>query len=299
MATSHKYKIKKTHPTCPNCSINSSVNRLYDLPNKFIIYFCRNCSIGFSYPVPKNLDRYYHTNYWKTPGIIGLAKELIFNFFQKRRVDWITSYVKKGKILDVGAGEGNFAKNVDKNYKVTSVDSLNAKIKNPEVERIDFVKWDPKEKFDSVVFWESLEHTTNPPAYLNKAHDILNKNGLIFIEYPRFNSLESKIFGKHWFHLDAPRHTYHLTDGGLSTLLKRTGFTLIEQKSIPAFEYTLWGFCASVLNIAEIRSTDDLKKLENIMIIFLLIPLSVASLIFELILLPLKQSPIGLIVASK
>lgn len=286
-------------PICPNCYGKNSSLKYLTSSNKFDIYFCRNCETGFTYPIPKNIGNYYNSNYWISPGITGQAKDLLFKFFQKRRVNWVNEYIKKGDILDVGSGEGNFGKNATSNFDVSSVDSKTAQIKNPDVKRIDFLKWRNEKKFDAVTFWESLEHTTNPQAYLKKASRVLKERGLIFIEYPRFNSLEPQIFGRHWFHLDVPRHSSHLTDTGLSILLRRANLIPIKQISVPAFEYAIWGFIASVLDIFEIKPTDKLKGVRNLAIIITLIPLAILAFTIEMIFSIFNESPIGLMIARK
>ncbi len=286
-------------PICPNCSERKSLIKYLTSVDKFKIYYCRNCETGFTYPIPKSIGNYYNSNYWISPGITGQVKDLLFKLFQNRRLDWVNRYTKKGDVLDVGSGEGNFGKNATSNLNVLSVDSKTAQIMNPDVKKIDFLRWMNKKKFDAVTFWESLEHTTNPQAYLQKAYRVLKDKGLIFIEYPRFNSLEPQIFGKHWFHLDVPRHSSHLTDAGLPILLKRANFVPIKQISVPAFEYSVWGFIASVLDIFGVKPTDKLKGVQNLVIILILIPLGLLVLIIELIFFAFHQSPIGLIVAKK
>jgi SAM-dependent methyltransferase len=286
-------------PICPNCfKKNSSIKYLPSV-NKFNLYYCHNCETGFVYPIPKDLGKYYNSNYWISPGIIGQLKDLLFKFFQKRRADWVSEHTKKGDVLDVGSGEGNFGKNVPAALSVLSIDSKTAQIKNPDVKRVDFLKWKNNKKFNAVVFWESLEHTINPQAYLNKVSRVLKEKGLVFIEYPRFDSLESQIFGRHWFHLDIPRHSSHLTYKGLSILLKRANFVIIENKSVPALEYSVWGFVASVLDIFNIKPTDKLKGAKNVAIILSLIPIGILAFVMEIIFLIFNQSPIGLIIAKK
>ena len=298
MATNTPFK-KAVNPKCPNCPKDSFPIEYLNSINNFGLYLCEGCKTGFTYPIPKNMARYYHEFYWTTPGVFGRIKDAIFKFFQRRRIMWITTFLKKGNVLDVGAGEGNFINNLPDIFKGVGIDASIAKIKNSNIKRVDFLKWQTKEKFDAIVFWESLEHTTSPEKYLKKAFTLLKNKGLVFIEYPRFNSLESKIFGKHWFHLDIPRHSSHLTDKGLSIILNRVGFKPKSYISVAAFEYTLWGFSASFLSIFKIKPTDELKKLQNLMIIFSLIPLGIVALIFEVIFLPFKESPIGLVIASK
>lgn len=299
MIVNNSLNKQEKFPICPNCfSENSSIKYLTSV-NKFSVYYCRKCETGFTHPIPKNLSQYYHSHYWISPGITGQIKDVLFKFFQRRRIDWVSGYVKKGSVLDIGSGEGNFGKNAPASLEVLSVDSVTAQIKNPDVKKVDFLKWKTDRKFDAVVFWESLEHTTNPQAYLKKTSQVLKKRGVIFIEYPRFNSLEPQTFGRHWFHLDVPRHSSHLTDAGLSILLKRAGLTPVKQVSVPSFEYSVWGFIASVFDIFGLKPTDKLKGIQNLIILIALIPLGVTALAIEVVFAVFNQSPIGLIVARK
>lgn len=286
-------------PICPNCFKKSSSIKYLSSVNKFDLYYCRNCETGFTYPTPKDIGKYYNSNYWISPGITGQFKDLLFKFFQKRRADWVSKYIKKGDVLDVGSGEGNFGKNAPANLNVLSVDSKTAQIKNPDVKKVNFLKWNNKKKFDAVVFWESLEHTTNPQAYLSKASRVLKEKGLVFIEYPRFDSLEPQVFGRHWFHLDIPRHSSHLTYKGLSILLKRADFVIVKKMSVPALEYSVWGLVASIFDIFNTKPTDKLKGTKNVAIILSLIPLGILAFVVETIFLIFNQSPIGLIIAKK
>ena len=137
----------------------------------------------------------------------------------------------------------------------------------------DFLKWQTNQKFDAIPFWESLEHTPAPQRYLTKAFRLLKKGGCIFIEYPRYNSLESRLFAKNWFLMDMPRHLNHLTDKGLVKILSRVGFSNIALKSVPSFEYALWDFVASILIALKIRSTNYLRRSGNIFSFALSLPL--------------------------
>ena len=249
--------------------------------------------------MPLDLEKYYQNHYWTSSSFVGSVKDTIFTIFQKRRVNWVTNAVPSGVVLDVGSGEGRFSKSLPDKYRVTNIDLPTSSIHSKSVIKEDFLKWNTKKKFDAICFWESLEHTPQPQKYLEKAYKLLNKKGRIFIEYPRYNSFESRLFGKNWFHLDLPRHLSHLTDTGLKTLLKRAGFTNIAVKSVPSFDYAPWGFSASVLNALSINLTDYLKKRGGIVLIILVIPLTLMGILFEIIFLLFNQSPIGLAVARK
>ncbi len=282
---------------CPNCAISEVVYRFNS--DNFQIHFCKKCLNGFTYPVPKNLGRYYSGNYWQSSGFLGVFKNTIYKFFQIRRKYWIQKYLKNGNILDVGSGEGAFSKFFNNDFLVISLDTPSANIKNPNVLKVDFLKWNTKKKFDAIVFWESLEHTHSPQKYLVKASKLLKKRGLIFIEYPRADSLEAKLFGKYWFHLDPPRHLSHLTPIGLDKLLSKAKLSRVSHNRAFALEYTIGGFTGSILNVFMSHSSDFLKTSKNYFSLFLLIPMLLISAFIEIIFFILGQSPIYLTVARK
>lgn len=290
---------KKIYPICPNCSLSTTVHLKLKSVRKFDIYYCNKCNNGFTHPFPKNLSRYYHSYYWISHGIIGKLKNVIFKLFQNRRKKWLQKYISNGNIIEIGAGEGNFAKLIGQNYELTGIEFPEAKIKNQNILKVDYLQWKSQKQFNAVIFWESLEHVPRSLEYLYKSNKILDKNGLIFIEYPRFDCIESRLFKNHWFHLDPPRHLIHFTDQGLEKLLSRAGFKIVEKRSVLACEYTVWGFLESILDIYGINSTDYIKKNPFLFILMLLTPLILISLIAEIFFYIIGQSPISFIVAKK
>lgn len=283
---------------CPQCQTNATLI-LSTLNQKFHILFCRNCFLGFTYPVSKNIGKYYSDIYWKSPGITGVLKEISYQLFQARRKKWVKKYLSQGKVLDVGSGEGIFGRSLPDQYEVINLDIPNAEIKNPEVIKRDFIKWQTKQKFDAVVFWESLEHTSNSAEYIKKANSLLNKKGLIMIEFPRYDSLESKIFSKYWFHLDPPRHLTHLTIRGLIKVLKNNNFKILSYQSVIAPEYSLGGFVASILAVLRINTSDLFKRRASLFYLIIVSPILLTAFLWQIFLYLINQSPIGIIIAKK
>lgn len=288
---------KSATVNCPNCKKKENIKLIFK--DKFSVYFCKTCLNGFTHPVPLRMEKYYKNTYWKSKGIVGKLKDFIFSFFQKRRKTWIKNSFSKGRILDFGAGEGEFSKYFSNEYKVDSLEQENARITNKAVIKKNFLSFKVDYKYNSICFWESLEHVVSPQAYLQKANSLLDKNGKIFIEFPRFNSFESKLFGKNWFHLDIPRHVSHLTDKGIVTLLKRVGFKNVRVENVFSLEYAPWGFTASLLNYIKKDTTDYLKKSGNVLFFILILPIILFSIIIEALLFLISESPIGLAVAEK
>lgn len=276
---------------CPICQNSYLVQQRLRV-GKFTLWFCQGCLNGFTYPVPKDLVSYYDASYWNYQGIVGNIKQMVFFLCQKRRVGWIRQYLTYGDILDVGAGEGIFAQSLPKDFQVRSIEPVWSKVQNPNVSKVNFLTWPTKKRFDAVCFWESLEHVADPASYLVRANKLVEQDGWLFIEYPRWNCLESKIFASRWFHLDMPRHTLHFTDLGLRSLCESAGFTVIKQRPIAAWEYTPWGVAMSLLG----RQRDcSLSGWQNVLVI----PALVVGMLISIFFVILAASPIGLVVARK
>lgn len=286
-------------PKCSNCNTISGF-KLKAKVTGFEVWFCSNCQIGATLPTPKDLSKFYPKNYWSGKSLADNLKLKIYKFFQKRRKNWIEKYLSSGSILDVGAGEGEFSKSFNGQFTIFNVEAPWAKLKNKQVLKVDFLKWEPSQKFDAITFWESLEHTPSPRKYLEKAYKLLKGGGLVFIEYPRFNCLESCLFGRFWYHLDLPRHLSHMTDEGIEIILRETNFKIVHHQPVLAFEYTPAGFFASILNWlgADIHILNK-KPLLLFLTLVVLSPVLMVSILVELILGMLNLSPIGLVIASK
>ena len=282
---------------CPNCLKKERVRKVIDA--KFSVYFCDNCLNAFTYPIPEDVEKYYFDNYWTSKKVLGKLRKHIFSLFQKRRVRWITDNFKQGTFLDVGSGEGLFGRSLPEGFKWVGLEPPGSKVKNMNVIKRDFLKWKTKNRFDAVCFWESLEHTPYPLKYLKKAYQLVNANGKIFIEFPRYNCLESKLFGKNWFHLDLPRHLAHFTEKGITILLKRSGFTNIKLINIASPDYSFYGFTASLLKSLRLDITDNIKKIGNLFPLIVILPVFMLSSVVEIILNLINQSPICLASAQK
>jgi glycosyltransferase involved in cell wall biosynthesis len=282
---------------CPNCTTDAFVT--YDIVNSFSLLFCGLCRNGFTFPVPKNLATYYQKTYWEAGGWLGEVKRFMFRIFQKRRAAWVVEKILSGDILDVGAGEGNFARSLPRNYRTVSLETPTASITNPAVTKADFLKYKSSRQFDAIVFWESLEHVASPLLYLKKAYTLLKPGGYIFVEYPRYKGVESRLFGKYWFHIDMPRHLSHFTDGGLGYLVRQSGFVKGKSQGVGAYEYSIGGFFVSLVHSLRIHVFNPDRRSWHVMLLVLLIPLLLLSIVAEVILALLTASPIGFMTAQK
>lgn len=102
--------------------------------------------------------------------------------------------------------------------------------------------------FDIVVIWHVLEHLENPAQTLSTVARILRPGGLCVIAVPNFGSFQSRLFKRHWFHLDLPRHIYHFTGEMLASNL-RARHLHVREISTASLEQNVFGFIQSLLNL--------------------------------------------------
>lgn len=282
---------------CQVCEENNS--KLID-SSPFNLFFCNNCESGFVYPIPKNLSDYYPKIYWQHPGKFSSLRDWLHITFQKDRTNWFKQYLSSGKVLDIGSGEGMFGKMLGSEFKITNLEYPSAEVRNKSVIKKDFLSWKPNKKFDGIVFLESFEHVDKPKKYLQKAASLLEKQGYIFIEYPRFSCLESKFFGKYWLNRDIPRHLFHFSEKGLGIIAKSAGLKVIDQRGLISYQYSPYCFVASVMKLLRIQPINfRVRSFNNFLVIFILFILAPLAYIYETIAYLLGESPVGLLVLKR
>lgn len=103
----------------------------------------------------------------------------------------------------------------------------------------------PRNSFDVVVFNQSLEHVPDPIAAASMACALLQPGGFLIISVPNHASLESRIFGTYWRHLDVPRHLHHFSPEALAALGTKLGLELVDKR------YKFWGYPTSSITLAK------------------------------------------------
>lgn len=283
---------------CPICNEDKEIKTLDS--GRFDLYFCKKCKNGFVHPIPGNLSDYYPKLYWQHLGRFSNFRLWLHNSYQNVRLGWFKRYLTKGDVLDVGAGEGAFGEMLGNNFTVTNLEYPGAGVRNKSVIKSNFLTWEPKQKFDGIVFLESLEHVTNPRKYLEKATSLLKEDGFIFVEYPRFSSFESQILGKYWLQRDIPRHLFHFTEEGLRNIAKMTHLKVLDQKGFMSYQYSPYCLLASFVQILRLPSLNlRLGIIRNLPTLFFLILASPIAFILETIFYLVGESPAGLIILKK
>lgn len=205
---------------------------------KFRLVKCNDCGLLYLNPRPssKEIAKFYPEEYFDTK--FGFLGKQINSLFSKLDKSNLKKYKKKGKILDLGCGAGNFLFEMKKqNFETFGVDistracniaeKKGIKVFNKDLKSCHF----PDNFFDIVTLWHVFEHLHNPDFTLKEIYRILKIDGLLVIEVPNAKSLSFDLFKRYCFHLDLPRHLYQWSPETLEKIVNKNNFKVLKTKS--------------------------------------------------------------------
>ena len=238
-------KINYAH--CPSCGSQSISPKItvkdYTVSGeKFEIWQCATCSIRFTQDIPSqsSIGNYYksenyisHTDTKK--GFVNSLYHIIRKrtLRQKQMLVERISGIKKGKLLDIGAGTGAFSGYMkDASWEVLGLEPDEATRQRAfELYGITLQSTDELFKlspgsFDVVSMWHVLEHVHNLHEYLDLIRSVLKFSGKAFIAVPNYTSYDAELYKEFWAAYDVPRHLYHFSPNSMKLLLENHGMKL-------------------------------------------------------------------------
>ncbi len=237
--------------------------RDYDSGGKtiFSVVKCNKCGLVYLNPQPDDryLSQFYVFNYYGNQSFFHSIFLFINNFIIGNRAHSILKR-KKGKIIDIGCGDGDFLKFMkDKGWDAYGIEPsksgfeiAKSKIKeNVYNKPLGDIKFMDK-FFDAVTIEHVLEHVDNPKEMIKQVHRIMKDDGLLVISVPNIGSVQAKIGRDKWFHLDIPRHIYHFSSETLTRFLESNGFE-VKKINYFSFVYNLIGVMQTFMNMIGIR----------------------------------------------
>lgn len=234
--------------TCNLCGGEESIPK-YQVDG-FNIVQCIDCDLVYlKNPLPvseeqKLYDNYYQirfgTEYHQNSNEPGLKTLWEIN---DQRVKLIKSLFPKGKLLDIGCGQGFFLYHAQQeNFAVAGIDvssqaiefckqTFHIKVYLQNISQ-DF-KLD--EKFDVITMWHILEHLSDPLGFLKKLHRNLSPEGILVIEVPNIHSLKFLLASNEnrWIGGNHPRHhKFFFSWETLRNLLINAGYHLVKRLNL-------------------------------------------------------------------
>lgn len=193
--------------------------------------------ITFPKPSLEKLPSYYESDDYisHTDGKRSLFEKgyhFIKNIALKNKLKLINAQSSKGKLLDIGAGTGDFlvvAKN--DGWETTGIEP-SAKAKGIAIGKgVSFeesLSSLQDQSFDVITMWHVLEHVPNLDEYLLELKRLIKPSGTIIIAVPNFKSFDADFYGKYWAAYDVPRHIWHFSKTAIAKLFSEKGMNLVE-----------------------------------------------------------------------
>jgi len=158
---------------------------------------------------------------------------------------------QKGKLLDVGCGNGCFLNLMKKlGWEVTGIepDAQAAKMARDCFSipvKVDFLEKPsiPSNCFDVVTMKHVIEHVIDPLVILGECVRVLKDGGNLVVTSPNIESMGSLYFNRNWLHLDPPRHLHIFTVQTLRRCIESVGLRIKEVRTVsnPAFHTWIAG----------------------------------------------------------
>ena len=215
---------------------------------EFSLFRCNPCQLLHTFPFPSESEL---SNYYQSVEYISHAEkpksvfEKLYFFVRKTMINKKIKFIQKhveGKIsiLDFGCGTGEFLKKCletgwegfgfEPDEKAGEITRKNTKTKVfNNLKQIDKFTSKP---LDVITLWHVLEHVYELDKTMKCLVDILNKNGLLVLAVPNYESYDACFYGKKWAGYDVPRHLYHFNEKAIIELGNKYGFLLIQKKAL-------------------------------------------------------------------
>jgi glycosyltransferase involved in cell wall biosynthesis/SAM-dependent methyltransferase len=238
-----KSDVARGQASCPHCRNTSPLYlQTKDLNRKiskevFTYYRCPSCGLIFLFPVPENLNDYYPREYYFAPPSYTAQPTIeqlkVLAEADRYKIELVQRFATTGRLLEIGSSWGAFsylAKEAGFETEVVEMDSACCRfleevvglktINDPDIPRaLQHVA-----PYQVVALWHVLEHIPDPWAALRAISRALTPGGVLIISTPNPDSLQFRIFGPYWFHLDAPRHLELIPSALLGHEMDRLGF---------------------------------------------------------------------------
>ena len=155
----------------------------------------------------------------------------------------------RGTLLDIGAGRGRFV--AAARAAGWSAEGVEPSARGVQAARAAYgvvLERAPlagvSGTYDAISLWHVLEHLDDPDAAVAHVASLLAHGGVLVVGVPNLASVQARIGGARWFHLDLPRHRTHFTPAGLRMLLERHGLA-VEREHHVLLEHNPYGLWQS------------------------------------------------------
>jgi len=148
-----------------------------------------------------------------------------------RKQKLLTSYLpSKGSLLDIGAGTGDFLEYVSKRgWNASGVEPSEKARELANKKNVSVVSALPENSngYDAITMWHVLEHVYHLEEQLKWLKNNLNREGVLFVAVPNFESFDASYYSTDWAAYDVPRHLYHFSKKSIQLLFEQQQMSVV------------------------------------------------------------------------
>ena len=194
-------------------------------------------------PQPQDIDKYYlSSSYISHTDSFETFSEQLYHLVKKymlwKKIRILEKYLgKKGNVLDIGAGTGDFLRiarrrgwgieGVEPNPMARGLAREKQLPLRAEMKDVDGAS------FDVITLWHTLEHIPDLDGQIEAMLGRLNEDGIIVVAVPNFKSRDAEYYKEYWAAYDVPRHLWHFSQEAIERIFAKHQVRLIKKSPLP------------------------------------------------------------------
>ncbi|WJS95743.1 class I SAM-dependent methyltransferase [Flavobacterium johnsoniae] len=209
----------------------------------FDLYYDEELDMLITSPQPElqNLGKYYesedyisHTDNKRS--LFEKAYHFVKNIALQNKLNLINSeQSQKGKLLDIGAGTGDFLLTAKNNgwetIGVEPSDRAKNIAKQKGISFVEEISSLENHSFDAITMWHVLEHVPNLEEQIQELKRLLKPTGTLIIAVPNYKSFDANHYQTFWAAYDVPIHFWHFSKKSIQLLFEKVDMKL--EKVLP------------------------------------------------------------------
>ncbi|MDN3675416.1 class I SAM-dependent methyltransferase [Flavobacterium branchiarum] len=209
----------------------------------FELYYDETLDMLITSPQPNenDLGKYYesedyisHTDNKRS--LFEKAYHIVKNIALKNKLNLINSEnPQKGRILDIGAGTGDFLLTAKDNGWNTVGVEPSERAKSIAIKKgisfVDKIADLENNSFDVITMWHVLEHVPNLELQIQELKRLLKPTGTLIVAVPNFKSFDANHYKTFWAAYDVPIHFWHFSKKAIQSLFEKVDMRL--EKILP------------------------------------------------------------------
>jgi SAM-dependent methyltransferase len=220
---------------------------------------CTRCGFATLANVPADLPRYYGPGYHLLPESDAAVEAGAAH--DRYKIDLVRRFAPPGPLVEIGPSWGAFcllAKRAGYAVRAIEMDPaccefLERRIGVRVLCRADEVAaLGEAGEPDVIAAWHVMEHLRDPWGLLRAAAQRLAPGGVLVLALPNPHAMQFRLLGRHWAHVDAPRHLHLIPPEVLRARAEAEGLRqeLCTTRDAGSLRWNLFGWQHSLQQLA-------------------------------------------------